>query len=510
MEKQSQPDRSAEYFSKFQKLITSQLLKYRSVLNQERVQKVKPNFSGRFLIQRSEHTGFQQVSIEIYRMLLMAKVRTYKTVAQIKKQDPKSPLKSSEQSSIFSKSSPDPVNKQQIAKNNKPKFEIFFPEYMIELSSWIPKKSSIALISNHGPAQKVIKLTDIAGRTMMIRGETDKATLDLWHYAYNKGIQTVLPGYIKQKSTGSEAPNFGKLAEKEFFLINHQITQEFKLLEIPLSEGQAVVEASEKWLFDLNIDLVDKLGFERTSSLFIKNNKLVICKSFKKLEGGVFLNPSCLEYNPELFLKRLDGLLVILKNLQHRNVFLGADFDLGDIVFLGGRTYFRNVERLSIVPKRLKYTTKLLAVFLKKLTNLLRSTNQSNFKSYIKKDIATVFRAQDLFFKSDSMNTLGDLLTFFRNEINLVEHYKTPISNKSKKRKAFDKIGKKGQNTLNSLDVGLTTITESDANEDESEINTRSTFEVEDEGEVDIPMRATQRMRGITFKNAFRMHAKKK
>ena len=503
-------------FIKFQRLITSSLLKYKSILNPKKISRAKPNFSGNILIQFSEETGFQAASMEIYRMLLKGKIQRSSMQVELTEKESERPhseyLVPSRRGGYL-----DGVGDPALASS--PHFELFLPRYILELTSWTPKSSRrISLVSSSLLAKKVIRLVDVEGRSVMLRGETQEATYDLWHYLYSKGAQTTLPNYIKKREKNqwvSEPQEVGGQAirgdggansakNSEFYLINHQITNDFNLVEVSLEDSQAVKKTAQKWLFDLNVDLIDNLAFERTSGVFIQDGKLLICKSKKELPEGSFLASGV---SVETLVTSLDQILLIFKNLRHRNVFFGPEYNLGDIAFLDGEVYFKGIEKLRMTPERQKYDNKTLKTLLKCLTNLMDFRRKRALKRPIQQAVETIIQAGDLLNRESAQMNLDWLIGYLRTHIDLDEYCGGYQATQTPGKKIHG--GKEPKLLgLNSLDLDLTEREECRRRAGRTAgikffDSAAAICDVQDEGVVENHLSSVMEIRQITFKNKF-------
>ena len=285
-------------FGKLQTIIRPSLSVYKSMLTPERISKLKPNFSGKVLIHLSEEQGFQKASIEVYRMLMRGKIlkNQPKNLKRLKISGIHNEPWFFSQNSLEAKIEPEPQSEREreptshnntnsrssitskddipgsLAEPAPSSFQVFFPEHMIELTSWSSKTTSSSFHSNTLLTVQVIRLTDVEGNAVLLRGETQSATHDLWEYFYNKSVQFSLPNYIKVKDGDGDAENeFGDDPGMKFYLIKHEVTKEFGLGRAWLGDFEGVNNLVQKWLFDLNVDHIENLGFDRTSCVFLVN-----------------------------------------------------------------------------------------------------------------------------------------------------------------------------------------------------------------------------------------------
>ena len=393
-----------------------------------------------------------------------------------------------------------------------PRFEFFFPEYLIELVTNYPSTTSSG--TNIG-----IKMTDAEGDFVILKGESNLATHDLWHYFYNKSVQTTLPSYIKKREPSSRPG--AKIQEKSrnYYLIEHEVTKEFELLEISLKNSAEVLQAAEKWLFDLNVDHLNYLAFERTSSLFLHQGMLLVCRSFKRIPSTAFLGRSFgLNSGDDgnqlkTLFGRIDRILLVFKNLEFRHVFFvdSSGFDFGDIAILDEEIYFSGIERLVMIPERQKYTERMLEIFLKKFCQLLEKTVQARCQKTqkLKNQFFSIFETLANLIeegKGKEIKSLSDLVIYFRKNLKLDEGAR--FQGPSKPQKNFQEMKVERRLRLrgqNSLDINLSSPQNLD--EKNESINHKSVFEslceVGEEGEVLTSFRDAQRIRKISFKNKF-------
>ena len=484
-------------------MIADQLLDYHSILSPERTRKLKPNFTGHFLVLRSDEAGFEPASLQFHRMMLQVKMSFCKSEAHLR-----SP-QVGEMGKRYKSLHPAPlgIGKAFIS----PSFSVFMPEHMIELLMWSPKGSSISsFVSRSILSQKVIRVTNLAGESILIRGRQQKETDDLWHYLYNKGVQFRLPKYIRKRG-GEKTSIFQKNEQNGpiFFIDNPSVRKEFKLIEVPLSDQDGVRNAARKWLFDLNIDQVANLRFDRSSCVIIEQGRLIICQSYKNPSPEKFLTTDNLKTSLNSFFQSFEKILLMLKNLESRRIFMSKQFSFDNIAVDDEddvQIYFKNVEKLVLntQPNQHKSGLGLVLSKLKTLMEPLKGRSSPFQSPMITQNIKIMAEAHDdlLTSASYSLTSLDQLIAYFRTEMDL-DTFSFYFPSQREKIQQKSARNEKGVGIANSLDMELDLEHMHRKRSKRKVEDSDSTFEVDSEGEVENHVRLVQRMRKLEFKNKF-------
>ena len=478
-------------FVRFQKLISKSMETYKLIFSAEKISRARPSFSGAISVQFRGESSFQRASIEMYRMLLRGKFKPKTTQPSI----------SHQRKVITTSLSGDLIGSPGARVGT---FELFLPEYMIELISWTPKSTSATLFSSSLLTQKVIRLTNSEGKSLLMRGETQSGTYDLWHYFYNRDVQTVLPGYIKKKGEEQSSGSRDDRSSSLYCLMDHQVMKEFRLVEVPLQNVLEIKKEGEKWLFDVNVDLIKNLAFERTSGVFLKDDRLLICRSLEKLDGGFLLGTKLSQSQNEMLISKIDKILLIFKNLQHRNVFISPEFDLEDVTIFGDDVYFRGIERLQMRPERAGYDKKIIGILLNKLSELFDKKYKICQNRPLRKIFKTIIESEALFTAKNHPYPLEGLISHFRKNLDLdalrTRNNKHFASEDNKRGKGGLYLGQ------NSLDLELVEKNSKTFKIDEEESTAdERVFDLEilDEGVVENRLAAVMKRRQMAFKNKF-------
>ena len=199
----------------------------------------------------------------------------------------------------------------------------------------------------------------------------------------------------------------------------------------------------------------------------------------------------------------LDGLLLILKNLQLRNVFLGPEFDFQNLAILGEEIYLRRIEKLRVLPNCHKYSKEMLLVVLKKLRNPISEIlKKLKFEAILSKNLRIIESAYQLVAQDAQINCLEDLIFYFRKNLDLDKFH----AHKANKDKKGIKIGigprRRGFYTQNTLDMEL--VGGIGGGRKYKSWAKVSPWEVKDDGCSGLPeLIHVQRAREIKFKNKF-------
>ena len=334
---QTKPKKSLKTFFQLQRTITKQMVQFKSILSPQTTKSLKPSYSGTYYIQRSESTGFEFTSIHLYRMLLTAKICFQAT----------QPLM--ERPSFGPKMSLKPGYRIEEESDQKQHFSIFFPEYVIELTYSASTTPSLAFMAGGGGsvAEKVVKLTDICGRSIFIKGENSASTLDLWHYVYNKGVQMKLPGYLRRREVPKMTEN-GNFFEIEFKDSGN--AEDYGIEMVALEDAEGVQEACFSWLFDLNVDQVEFAKFERTCLVMLIDGYLVLSRQRlpKFMPSDYLMSPKSVKLDPEFFLAKIEKISLILRNLSLRGVDVAPGFDFAQIGVKDGFIFIKNRKNFSL------------------------------------------------------------------------------------------------------------------------------------------------------------------
>ena len=494
-------------FLRFQKIIKKSVLKYKSILNARKISRMKANYSGKIYVQFCAESGFQMASVEIYRMLLKGRVKTNQTQANIKKKEPKFKNKSEQVVRGSNRGFCKEGKVAQLGGRKGGSFELFLPEYMMEMIPWTPKATSASMLSDALPPLNIIRLTNIQGRKILVRGETQLKTFELWHFFYNKSVQTTLPNYIG-KVERAESDHLGRFVgsgfsrKTDYRLVNPGVEKSHQLIELPLKNKEEVFRVARKWLFDVNLDLIENLVFERTSGVFLTEDRLVLCRSKFDIAMKKFVFREIKMGNPELLIQNLERILFILRNLQHRNVFISPEFDLEDIAIFGDEVYFRGIERLQMRPESFENEQIMLLSFLDQLRGLEEFVDTRKLKNPQKRNIKVLREAKESLRKTNQPLSLQAMINHFRQNLDL-EGHKNGSSSKEE--------GKfLGQNSLD-LNLAKNEIRRKEPPKAENDyLGSISTLLIGDEGVVENHLARTLETRAIQFKNKFICNKKTK
>ena len=478
-------------------MVAKQILKFKTLMKPSNLNDLRPNFRGKYFVHRSEQVGFELSTIQMHRMLLRGKAHTHFTT-QVRLQKAIGPKLSY-------------AENYRMAEELKltPNFSIFFPEYIIELTTWVPKVSSLAYISESISTHQVIKLTDINGRVIMIRGEDQRATLDLWHYVYNKGVQTTLPNYlIEDKSQSRVTYRFS----------NEEAAREFELVQVRLDDRHAADWATYKWMFDLNVDQMDKLCFRRTSLVLLRENRIVLCMAARPdIRPDSLLTSQSVEQDLNQFLAKVDQTILFFKNLATRGVYLSKGFNLKQMAVGANEIFIENIEdlRVEVCPSS-EEVVKSFQLLLNSLTKLVKvAIGKIQLNSKSQKNVDTLKQINESF-QDGKIKTVNSLICRLRRELDLekvLRKSRLGFSRKvvrsrgsGKTRTKASKLSSVSQavSDVNTLDMELLRMRRKQRTM-ESLRESESSLPIDNEGEVEDQSRFIQRSRTLAFKNRFQV-----
>lgn len=518
-------------FKRIQKIMTRDLLSYKSIFTVRKLQNIKPQLFGKYYIKVNDDENFKLASMQVHRMMITAKISKFKTGQNFIAQDLK----------INQPSNQNLMNPGNLSlksqSGNMRRIQIFLPEWFAELTdsnvsiSDSPSEEGSLVLegdsSEEGSEEedkisKVIVLRNMAGAEIKIASSSSKETRILWLYIYCRSFRGNLPDFLEKKTKNELEENFlYKFKNKKNF-------EGYEVSAISLNNPRQIKEKMVLWLFRMNIEKIRNLTFDKFSMMCIDEGNLVFCelRTRDSFQNSVALYRSSDPENVQLLIYKLKEVFNIFQNLASRNIFVSEEFNFENFLHKKGMFYLKSFKGLVLIPELKTYSKEVLKVLIAKFHQVSKMAKIQIQTTEVKKNLELI---NEIYFKVSfgHLKSLKEVVDFIR--VNYVDLRSSQENNlllkKSTDNFVVNTLDRKLeiQKTKSKDIYGLHSISEnpieipptrknykknnflSNVSEDQPDFdyNDEFDFDIEERINVNRTHRMEQRMRSLKFKNKF-------